>query len=341
MKTTFKAAVLFKQHKDLEIIELNFPQKLSKGQVLVKLISAAICGAQIGEIKGIKGKDKWLPHCMGHEGYGKVIKKHSSVKKLKVNDKVIMHWRKGKGINAETFKYTDSKNRIINSGNITTFQEYSVVSENRLSKANNLKEIKIGPLLGCAVPTAWGILAKETQFKNSLLIFGAGGVGLTIAILGKIMGSKNIYLVDKFKSKKRLIKKFNLNFLNLKQIRDNKIKFDRVIDTTGSTKIISEAFNKVQKNGYLVLVGQPKKGSTLKIFDPLKLFNAPSDNIKIISSDGGLCNPEEDMKKILKMVIKNKFFFENLITHTFNIKDVNKGINLIQKGKTGRVGLIF
>ena len=39
------------------------------------------------------------------------------------------------------------------------------------------------------------------------------------------------------------------------------------------------------------------------------------------------------MKKILKMVIKNKFFFENLITHTFNIKDVNKGINLIQKGK--------
>ena len=92
---------------------------------------------------------------MGHEGYGKVIKKHSSVKKLKVNDKVIMHWRKGKGINAETFKYTDSKNRIINSGNITTFQEYSVVSENRLSKANNLKEIKIGPLLGCAVPTAW------------------------------------------------------------------------------------------------------------------------------------------------------------------------------------------
>ena len=48
-----------------------------------------------------------------------------------------------------------------------------------------------------------GILAKETQFKkHSLLIFGAGGVGLTIAILGKIMGSKNIYLVDKFKSKK-------------------------------------------------------------------------------------------------------------------------------------------
>ena len=61
----------------------------------------------------------------------------------------------------------NSKNRIINSGNITTFQEYSVVSENRLSKANNLKEIKIGPLLGCAVPTAWGILAKETQFKKT------------------------------------------------------------------------------------------------------------------------------------------------------------------------------
>ena len=59
MKKTFKAAVLFKQRTPLKIIDLNFPEKLFKGQVLVKIISAAICGAQIGEIKGIKASQSY------------------------------------------------------------------------------------------------------------------------------------------------------------------------------------------------------------------------------------------------------------------------------------------
>ena len=67
---------------------------------------------------------------MGHEGYEKVIKNILVLKNQ--SDESYYALEKGKGINAETFKYTDSKNKIINSGNITTFK-YSVVSENRLS----------------------------------------------------------------------------------------------------------------------------------------------------------------------------------------------------------------
>ena len=100
-----KAAILFSQKKPLKIIDLNIPKKLEKGQVLVKIISSAICGAQIGEISGKRGKDKWLPHCLGHEGFGIVIKKNSKVKNLKVGDQVIMHWRKGRGLNAKPSKY--------------------------------------------------------------------------------------------------------------------------------------------------------------------------------------------------------------------------------------------
>ena len=32
------------------------------------------------EIDGKRGKDKWLPHLLGHEGSGIVIDKHKSVK---------------------------------------------------------------------------------------------------------------------------------------------------------------------------------------------------------------------------------------------------------------------
>ena len=57
----------------LVIDEISLPQKLLKGQVLVKMFYSGICGSQLGEISGVKGKDKYLPHLLGHEGVGEVI----------------------------------------------------------------------------------------------------------------------------------------------------------------------------------------------------------------------------------------------------------------------------
>ena len=83
MKLEFKAAVLFKQKKKLEIIDIEFNNKLKRGQIAVKLKYSGVCGSQIGEIEGIKGKDKYLPHLLGHEASGIVIEKHESVKSVK------------------------------------------------------------------------------------------------------------------------------------------------------------------------------------------------------------------------------------------------------------------
>ena len=83
MKLEFKAAVLFKQKKKLEIINIEFNNKLKRGQIAVKLKYSGVCGSQIGEIEGIKGKDKYLPHLLGHEASGIVIEKHKSVKSVK------------------------------------------------------------------------------------------------------------------------------------------------------------------------------------------------------------------------------------------------------------------
>ena len=73
MNLKFKAAVLFKQKKKLKIIDVEYIDKLKRGQIAVKLKFSGICGSQIGEIEGIKGKDKFLPHLLGHEGFGKVL----------------------------------------------------------------------------------------------------------------------------------------------------------------------------------------------------------------------------------------------------------------------------
>ena len=43
---------------------------------------------QLNETNGILGKDKFLPHCMGHEGVGKVIRCGPGVK-INKGDKVV------------------------------------------------------------------------------------------------------------------------------------------------------------------------------------------------------------------------------------------------------------
>ena len=342
-KKTFKAAVLFEQNKPLKVIDLNFPEKLEKGQLLIKIISAAICGAQIGEIRGVKGPDKWLPHCMGHEGYGVVVAKNSSSKKVKVNDKVILHWRKGSGLNAKPANYHSKKYGQINAGQVTTFQEYAVVSENRVTKVKliNKKNKFLAPLLGCAIPTSWGIINKELKIKknDNVLILGAGGIGTTIFTLLKINKNNKCLLVDKYHSKSKFINRIKAKYLDIKNLKKINEKFDHVIDTTGDTDVMRRGFNFVKKNGKIIFVGQPKKGGKLIINDPLRLFNHPNDHVKIITSDGGLFNPKKDMKYIEKLLIKNKSEFSRLLSHKFSLVDINKGLKFAFRGKSLRVGI--
>ena len=69
----FKAAVLLKKNT-IKILELKRPT-LKSHQVFVKIMYSSICHTQLQEIKGTRGKDKFLPHCLGHEGVGKIIEK--------------------------------------------------------------------------------------------------------------------------------------------------------------------------------------------------------------------------------------------------------------------------
>ena len=63
-----KAAILVEKNKPLHVDNVTLPKKLSFGQVRVKLLASGLCGAQLQEISGLKGNEKYMPHLIGHEG---------------------------------------------------------------------------------------------------------------------------------------------------------------------------------------------------------------------------------------------------------------------------------
>jgi hypothetical protein len=345
----FKAAVLVNLKKKLKILDLKYLNELKEGQVLVKLITSGICGAQLNEIKGIKGPDKYLPHMMGHEGYGQVVKVGSGVIRVKQKDNVIMHWRKSDGHNVSGSKYKSAIGEI-NSGQVTTFSEYAIVSENRVTKVKlNKKLLKLAPLFGCSLTTAFGVVYNEANIikDNKILVIGCGGLGLSIAAMARTRGVENIFFVDKNFNKYKLnflnnlnLKKLNLFSFNKKIFEKKKFsghEFDKIIDTTGNVEIISKCFSLLANNGHLVLVGQPKYNQKLTLNNPLKFFSG----IKIFASDGGLINPGKDLNNVINVVKNNYKYFCKLISHYIFLKDINYGINLLKTNKALRIIIKF
>src|SRR6266704_4310159 len=142
-----KAAVLVRQDAALEIYELEMP-KLDVGQVLVKVEHSGICGKQIDEITGRQGEDRYLPHLLGHEGGGQVVEIGPGVKKVKPGDRVVMHWVKGSGIDSPPPRF-HYKGQVLSAGWVTTFSNYTIASENRLTPMPDGARSDVLALLGC------------------------------------------------------------------------------------------------------------------------------------------------------------------------------------------------
>jgi Zn-dependent alcohol dehydrogenase len=336
-----KAAILVESKKPLVVSNVDLPKKLEYGQVLVKIFYSGICGAQVNEeIDAAKGPDKFLPHLLGHEGSGVVEKIGDGVATVKPGDHVVLHWRKSKGIQSGTPKYLWNGKRV-NAGWITTFNEKAIVSENRLTVIPKDFDMRTAALFGCAVTTGFGVVNNDAKIKigQSVLIFGVGGLGLNIAYASSMVSAYPIVGIDLHEHKIDLGKKFGLTHgitvksNNLEKEIYNIIGMkgaDAVIETTGITKVIEQAYQLTASDGKTILVGVPK--------GKISIYSLPLHfDKKLTGSHGGSSDPDNDIPRYIRLINNNKMSLKNLITHEFNLVEINKAIDLFRSGKAGRI----
>jgi len=336
-----KAAILVESKKSLVMANVDLPKKLEYGQVLVKIFYSGICGAQVNEeIDAAKGPDKFLPHLLGHEGSGVVEKIGDGVATVKPGDHVVLHWRKSKGIQSGTPKYLWNGKRV-NAGWITTFNEKAIVSENRLTVIPKDFDMRTAALFGCAVTTGFGVVNNDAKIKigQSVLIFGVGGLGLNIAYASSMVSAYPIVGIDLHEHKIDLGKKFGLTHgitiksNNLEKEIYNIIGMkgaDVVIETTGIAKVIEQAYQLTASDGKTILVGVPRE--KISIYSLPLFFDK-----KLTGSHGGSSNPDSDIPRYIRLINNNKMSLKNLITHEFNLTEINNAIDLFRSGKAGRI----
>ena len=333
----FKAAILVKQKQPLEIVELTHSGKLEVGQVLVDIHYSGICGSQIGEINGVKGPDKFLPHMLGHEGSGTVLEIGPGVKSVKIGDAVVLHWKPSKGIEAELPKY-EWGHETVNAGWVTTFAEKAIISENRLTVIPNNYDLKLAALYGCAVTTGFGVALNNAEIKigESAVVIGAGGVGLNIVQAMHLSTADPIIAVDIFDNRLDLAKKLGATHIINAAKEDvqeaiidilNDRTLDVFIDNTGIPKNIKMGYEITGSNGRVILVGVPKHDQDITIHSLPLHFGK-----RLTGSSGGETLPDVDIPKYIALEKNGKLNLSELISKLYPLENINEAISDMKDG---------
>ncbi|WP_050479702.1 zinc-binding dehydrogenase [Herbaspirillum rhizosphaerae] len=335
---TMRAAILAELNKPLIVDEIEMPATLEVGQVLVKIGVSGICGSQIGEIDGAKGEDKYLPHLLGHEASGIVQAVGPGVRFVKPDDHVVLHWRKSQGIESVSPKYT-WRGKQLNAGLIATFNEYAIVSENRVTRIDPSSDMEVASLFGCAVTTGFGVAENnaDIKFGESVVVFGAGGVGLNIVQAASLRSAYPIIAVDLYDGRLDLAKQMGAtHVINAKNV-DAKAALvelmgnqgiDVFIDNTGQPSIIEMGYELTKAQGRVVLVGVPKKGRNINIFSLPLHFDK-----RISGSHGGEAVPHVDIPRYTKLLDAGLIQLKPLITEHFKLDDINVAIQRMRSGE--------
>jgi S-(hydroxymethyl)glutathione dehydrogenase/alcohol dehydrogenase len=335
--TSSKAAILVQLRAPLEISEVRLPERLEPGQVLVRVLCSGICGSQLGEIDGAKGEDKFLPHLLGHEGSGKVLETGPGVRHVKAGDTVVLHWRKGRGIESAAPVY-DWAGRKVSAGWVTTFNEYAVVSENRLTSIPPDTDPEIAALFGCAVTTGFGVVQNNAKARigESIVVFGAGGVGLNIVQAAALVTARPLIAVDLFDGRLELARNMGATHLINAKREDARMRIreiagpdgvDVFVDNTGLPEVIQMGYELTAPRGRVTLVGVPRKGNDISI------HSLPLHFGKVLSgSHGGEAAPAEDIPRYLRLYRSGHIRLKELVTQRFPLDRINEAIAGMRDG---------
>lgn len=333
-----KAAILVEQRQPLVIDEVELPSALDVGQVLVKVHYSGICGSQLGEIDGAKGEDKFLPHLLGHEASGTVMEIGPGVRHVKPGDVVVLHWRKGLGIEGAPPSYR-WRGQKLNAGWIATFNEYAIVAENRVTPIPADSDLEVAALFGCAVTTGFGVVENNAKVRigEAVVVFGAGGVGLNIVQAAALVGAYPVIAVDLFDNRLALAKEMGATHLINSKEQEAKAEIERItgvqgvdvfIDNTGQPAIIELGYAITKPQGRVTLVGVPRKGSNINIYSlPLHFGKG------LAGSQGGEAIPNLDIPRYQNLFNAGRIKLRELVTDYFSLDQINDAVAGMRTGK--------
>jgi threonine dehydrogenase-like Zn-dependent dehydrogenase len=323
---TYKAAI-FRGPGRVDVVDLPYP-RCGDDEAIVRNVLTGICGSDIFAWQKHGPTSRiWIDEEFGHEGIAEVVELGRNVKGLRVGDRVFVN----------TDRAFRDKRRVSAAG---AFSNYLRIPQCEVGYSllpiDNDLPVRAAVLFEPFVIGTRGVKVLAPQPGDHAVVFGAGIIGMTSAIMLKWYGCDKVMVVDL--SEVRLENARKLGLLTCNSAKEDllakaKAEFGEspgypamkcgarlYVDAVGVGAVLESFAALAPRNGALSLVGVHKTPV------PMDLAAVAFNNWHIHGCGDGAT--EEMWPDILAMMRSGRFDLPALVTHEFPIERITEALEL-------------
>ncbi len=346
---TGKAAVFFGPGKPFEIRQVTLPE-VEPEAVVIRVSLANVCGSDLHFWRGDAAlklpADGWI---FGHEMMGRVahlgakVKTDSLGRPLKEGDRVAYTYFYPCGrcyacLNKEPANCPAKIERPRGPGEFPhfngAFAEYYYLRPRGalFLVPDSLPDALVSPVNCALSQVIYGLHQAGLRFGGSVVIQGAGGLGLQAAAVAKDMGAATVIVIDQIPGRLELARAFGADHtINLKDVTERKDRVhlvrtytggagaDVACDFVGFPQVIPEGLEMLRTGGTYLEIGTISRGAKVEL-EPAQLVWGAKKIVGVIMYDAWV------IPRALDFLVRNRarWPFERLVSHTYPLEQIDK-----------------
>jgi len=361
-----KAAVAYEAKKPLVIEEVDL-EGPKAGEVLIKLAATGVCHTDAYTLSGAD-PEGLFPSILGHEGAGVVLEVGPGVTSVEVGDHVIplytpecreceyclsgktnlcqkIRSTQGAGLMPDgTSRWSKGGKTIHHFMGTSTFATHTVLPEISVAKIRKDAPLDKVCLLGCGITTGIGaaINTAKVEVGATCVVFGLGGVGLSVIQGCKMSGASQIVGVDINPAKKSWGERMGMtHFVNPKEVEGDIVAHlveltgggaDYSFECIGNVDLMRNALECCHKGwGESIIIGVAGSGQEIAT----RPFQLVTGRVWKGSAFGG-CKGRTDVPKFVDWYMDKQIEVDSFVTHTMPLEKINDAFDLMHSGESIR-----
>ena len=357
--TQVKAAVCYAFGQPLVVEDIAIDRPAA-GEVKVRIAATAICHSDIHLLRG-----EWPgvpPIVAGHESAGVVEEIGDGVARAEPGDRVVVsllrscgecfhckrgapHMCEGRFALASESRLRNARGEVVHPGIfVGAFAESAIVHESQVVRIPAQMPLDRAALLGCGVITGIGAVLNTAHVREgeSVIVIGAGGVGINAIQAAAMSGANPIIAVDPVDAKLESARAFGATHALKDDVRATvksltKRGADYVFVTVGAIEALPQALSLVRPGGTVVVVGMPEWKATA----PVRVADLVWNEQCIIGCRMGSTRLDVDVPRLIDRYLGGRLKLDELITARYPLERINDAIAAMESGGALRNVIMF
>ncbi len=324
-----KAALLVGP-RQIEIQEVS-PPEVKQGEVLVDVGATAICGTDVGMYLGIHEPPDY-PFILGHETAGIVAKNNSERAGIKEKDAVYVM----PAVSCGFCKYCRSgKENLCPHGGLLgrelpgSYADYLAVPARSVFKLPEQISFAQATTINLLMTVVHAHRKVRVFPGSSVLVFGLGSAGLIHTYFARMFGAHPVIGIARSPWRLEIAERFGAHVTISTREREFVRETlghlegegaDLVIEATGVPEAIKDCYRLVKPGGSILQFGIPA------VVDRLDMYPLYFKEITVVGSRAMVA---EDYSVALEIMRRDPKLFEQLVTHTVPLIEIEKGFEIM------------